>query len=336
MAKPCVSVLLPVRNGADYLPECIESLRSQTFENFEVIAVDDGSKDESADLLLQWASEDDRVVVVRQPPMGIVMALEAGRKRISGKYLARMDADDIAEPTRLDEQRCLLDENLDLMGCGSGIRYFPRNGMRDGSIRYESWLNDIRNPEDVERNLFVECPLAHPTFFLRSSIVSEVGGYMDHGWPEDYDLLLRIWKSGARLGIVGRVLMHWRDWEGRVSRHSEVYSADAFRRCKVHYLLRTLAKDRNGLVIWGAGPLGKAFGREVKNQGGSLRAFVDLDDRKIGQNIHGVTVIHPLGINEHKDGYCVAAVGQIGAREKIRNELQRAGWHEVMDFIAVA
>ena len=159
---------------------------------------------------------------------------------------------------------------------------------------------------------------------------------MDYGWPEDYDLLLRIWKSRARLGIVSRVLMHWREREGKLSRYSKVYSPEAFRRCKVHYLLRTLAKDRNGLVVWGAGPLGKAFAREVQMQGGSVRAFVDLDDRKIGQNIHGATVIHPSRINEHKDGYCVAAVGQIGAREKIRSELRGAGWHEVTDFIAVA
>ena len=68
MAEPDVSVLLPVRDAAAYLPECIQSLRSQTFENFEVLAVDDGSTDLSADILLQWAREDPRVVVTVQPP----------------------------------------------------------------------------------------------------------------------------------------------------------------------------------------------------------------------------------------------------------------------------
>ena len=336
MADPDVSVLLPVRDGAAYLPECIDSLRSQTLEDFEVLAVDDGSTDESAEVLSQWAREDPRVAVIRQPRLGIVAALEAGRSRVRGRFLARMDADDVAEATRLEEQRSLLESNPDLTGCGTRVRYFPRTAVREGGTRYEAWLNDICTSDDVERNLFVECPLAHPTFFLRSSAVSEVGGYVDRGWPEDYDLLLRLWESGARFGVVDRVLLHWREREDRASRQHEAYAPEAFRRCKVHYLLRTLARDREGLVVWGAGPLGKAFAQEVQRQGGRIRAFVDLDDRKIGQSIHEATVIPPSRINEHRDGYCVAAVGQVGARDEIREALKRAGWREVVDFIAVA
>ena len=223
-----------------------------------------------------------------------------------------------------------------LAACGAGVRYFPREAVRDGGLRYEAWLNGIRTSADVEWNLFVECPLAHPSFFLRSSAVSEVGGYSDRGWPEDYDLLMRLWKSGARFGVVDRVLLHWRERADRASHQQKAYAPEAFRRCKVHYLLSTLASDREGLVVWGAGPLGKSFAQEVQRQGGNVLAFVDLDDRKIGQSIHGATVIPPSRINEYRDGYCVAAVGQVGARAEIRGALREAGWHEVVDFIAVA
>ena len=272
MAEPDVSVLLPVRDAAAYLPECIQSLRSQTFEDFEVLAVDDGSTDLSADILLQWAREDPRVVVTVQPALGIPAALEAARSRARGRYLARMDADDIAGVTRFEEQRALLESDAELAACGAGVRYFPRDVLRDGGLRYETWLNGMRSPADVERNLFVECPLAHPTFFLRSSAVSGVGGYADRGWPEDYDLLMRLWKSGAALGVVPRMLLHWRE----------------------------------------------------------------RDDRKIGQSIHGATVIPPSRVNEYRDAYSVAAVGQVGARDEIRSALQEAGWREVSEFIAVA
>jgi len=336
VAEPDVSVLLPVRDGAAYLPECIESLRSQTFRDFEVLAVDDGSVDESLDILSRWSREDSRVVVTSQPPLGITAALEAGRSRAKGRYLARMDADDVSEATRFEKQRALLENDPDLAGCGAGVRYFPREALRDGGLRYEAWLNGIRTPDDVERNLFVECPLPHPTFFLRSSAVSEVGGYVDRGWPEDYDLVMRLWASGSRFGVVDRVLLHWREREDRASRQLAAYAPEAFRRCKVHYLLSTLARDREGLVVWGAGPLGKAFAQEVQRQGGRVRAFVDLDERKIGQSIHGATVIPPSRVNEYRDGYCVAAVGQIGARDEIRSALCAAGWREVVDFIAVA
>lgn len=333
---PSISVLLPIRNGAVYLSECIDSLKAQTFDDFEVLAVDDGSTDRTPQILAQWASEDRRVVVTSRAPMGITAALEAGRLRARGRYLARMDSDDIAEATRFEDQLSLLEDRPELSGCGAHVRYFPREAVRDGGLRYEAWLNGITTPADVEREIFVECPLAHPTFFFRSSAVSAVGGYSLCGWPEDYDLLLRLWQSGQRFGVADQVLLHWREREDRASRKQDEYSPEAFRRCKVHYLLRTLASGRNGLVVWGAGPLGKSFAREVQRQGGEVRAFVDLDGRKIGQTIHGATVVPPSSINEYRDGYCVAAVGQVGARAEIRDALEGAGWLEIRDFIAVA
>ncbi len=325
-----------MRDAAPYLPECIASLRAQTFEDFEVLAVDDGSTDESAQLLAAWATEDPRVVVIRQAPGGITLALEAGRARARGRYLARMDADDIAEPIRLAEQLALLEGRPELAGCGARVRYFPSSEVGGGGRRYEDWINAIRTPEDVERNLFIECPLAHPTFFLRTSAVAEVGGYVDRGWPEDYDLLLRLWRSGARLAAVDRVLLRWRVREDRTSARHDSYTPEAFRRCKVHYLLDTLARERDGLVIWGAGPIGKAFAREVQEQGGTVRAFVDLDPRKIGQCIHGAPVIQPSGVDHYRDSFSVAAVGQEGARARIMTDLESAGWKAVTDFIAVA
>jgi hypothetical protein len=318
------------------LPDCIASLRAQTLEDFEVLAVDDGSTDGSERLLADWATEDPRVTLVRQAPLGIVAALEAGRSRALGRYLARMDADDIAEPARFAEQLAFLDGRPDLAGCGTGVRYFPREAVGGGGRRYEDWINGIRTPEDVERNLFIECPLAHPTFFMRSEVVAELGGYADRGWPEDYDLLLRLWRSGARLAAVDSVLVQWRVRDDRSSVRSDVYAPGAFRRCKVHYLLDTLARDRDGLVVWGAGPIGKAFALEVQKQGGTVRAFVDLDPRKIGQRIHGAPVVPPAGIGEYRDSFSVAAVGQEGARGRIRAALESAGFEELTDFVAVA
>ena len=178
--------------------------------------------------------------------------------------------------------------------------------------------------------------MPHPTFFLRTGVVADVGGYVDRGWPEDYDLLLRLWRSGARLAAVDRVLLRWRIRHDRISVRHEAYTAEAFRRCKVHYLLETLARDRDGVVVWGAGPIGKAFALEVQLQGGTVRAFVELNPRKIDQCIHGAPVIRPSQIDEYRDGFSVAAVGQEGARARIRATLESAGWNEVTDFVAVA
>src|SRR5690606_25417557 len=152
--------------------------------------------------------------------------------------------------------------------------------------RYERWLNSLVQPEDLARDIFVECPIAHPALVARRAAVLAVGGYRAPGWPEDYDLVLRLWAAGGRLANVPEVLLHWRERADRTSRTDPRYSADAFRRCKVHHLRRTLLVARPGggagaseaesdcgpaaarpAVVWGAGPVGKRFARELLRQG---------------------------------------------------------------------
>lgn len=325
-----------MRDGADHLATCIDSLVRQTDDDFEVVAVDDGSRDATPRLLEDWTTADPRVRVFTQDRLGLVTALERARYAARGRWLARMDADDIALPARLARQRELAERDPTLVLCGCGIRYIPRSGLGRGALRYERWLNALVEPADLVRDLFVECPLAHPTFFMRAEAVANVGGYRDHGWPEDYDLLLRLWRAGGRLGTVPEALLEWRDRPNRLSRTHRSYDADAFRRCKAHHLTRSLLKGRDGVVVWGAGPVGKAFSRRLTDEGMRVRAFVDLNPRKLGQEIHGAPVIPPLQVTAYRGAFCVVAVGQFGARARIRAWLIRLGWKEGKDFMAVA
>jgi glycosyltransferase involved in cell wall biosynthesis len=329
-------VLLPVRDGATHLEEAVASIEAQTLADLEVIAVDDGSSDETPDLLHAWAACDRRVRVLRQEPSGIVTALERARSEARGRYLARMDADDVAAPERLAAQLELMERHPDLTACGTLVEYFPRDLVREGARRYEAWINAAVTPDQIERALFVECPLAHPTFFLRASAVADVGGYRDRGWPEDYDLLLRLWASGGRFAKVPETLMRWREGERRLSRTDHRYAPAAFRACKVHHLTRTLLRGRDSVVIWGAGPVGKALSRDLAREGVRLDAFVDLDPRKIGQQIHGAPVVDTQGGLALRSSYHLAAVGQPGARRRLVALLAGAGLVEVADFVAVA
>lgn len=333
MTSPSVSVLLPVWNAEPFLQEALDSLAGQTLEDHEVIAVDDGSDDRTPRILRDRAECDPRLRVVTTRHAGIVGALERARAEARGRYLARMDADDRAHPRRLARQLQAMEDHGDWVGCGCHTRYFPRGGLTGGARRYEKWLHSIRTPEALNRDRFVECPLAHPTFFLRADMVERVGGYRDPGWPEDYDLLLRLHAEGP-LGVVPEVLLDWRDRPDRLSRTHDRYAEDAFRRCKLRYLLPEVGE--RPLVIWGAGPVGKGFARLLLEGGRSPRAFVDLDPRKIGQEIHGATVVHPGDISELEGAFCLAAVAQKGAREEIRQALSRAGWRELEDYVAVA
>jgi glycosyltransferase involved in cell wall biosynthesis len=333
---PPISVLLPVRDGADTLEEAIASVEAQTDPDFEVLAVDDGSTDETPGILAAWAGRDPRVRVLRQAAGGIVAALERSRAEARGRFLARMDADDVCEPRRLARQRELLEAETTLVGCGCFVRYFPRSAVRAGARRYEEWMNSSCSPEDIERNVFVECPLAHPTFFLRAEAVQAVGGYRDPGWAEDHDLLLRLWEAGGRLAKVPEVLFRWREGEERLSRVGATYAPEAFVRCKVHFLRRTLLREREGVIVWGAGPVGKAFARELIRGGVPLLAFVEVDPRKLGQEIHGAPVVDTDTGLTHRRGLHLAAVGQAGARDTLRGILSGDGLKEMRDFVAVA
>ncbi len=335
-ASPPLSVLLPVRNGEGVVRRALESLSRQTFSDFEVVVVDDGSTDGTGEVLQSLAKEDNRIRVFPREPMGIVPALEFARAQAGGRYLARMDADDGAFSERLQSQMDLMASDRRIVLCGTGIVYFPRERVREGALRYESWINGLATHDDLVRDLFVECPIPHPTFLLRSEVMELVGGYREMGWPEDYDLVLRLWEGGGRFGKVPEVLLRWREGEERLSRTHSAYSEDAFRRCKVHFLLRTHLRKGRGVVVWGAGPVGKTFARELVAQGGTLLAFVDLDPRKVGQEIQGVRVILPDEALLLPGAFSVAAVGKAGGREEIREALRKGGRVESEDFVVVA
>jgi GT2 family glycosyltransferase len=334
---PRVSVLLPVRNAEATLEEALGSILTQTLDDLEVVAVDDGSTDASPELLQAAAERDPRVRVLTQRPLGLVPALERATDAARAPLLARMDADDRAEADRLEAQAALMDADPGMVLAGTHVRYFPRDGLRDGARRYERWLNALDGPEALERDLWVECPLAHPTFLMRATAVAAVGGYRDREWPEDYDLLLRLRCAGGGLGVVPRVLHHWREGPERLSRTDPRYSLDAFRRLKAHFLTRSpLLGERDGVLICGAGPVGKSFARALAEEGVTVRAFVDLDPRKVGQRIHGAPVVAPSGIGRFRDALGLAAVGKGQARAEIRATFTSAGWVEGRDFVAVA
>lgn len=343
---PRVSVLLPCRDAAEWLDECIASLEAQTEARYEVLVIDDGSEDDTLERLVAWVERDPRVRPVDCDRRGLVPALNALAAAARAPVLARMDADDVAHPNRLAAQLALLDDDRGLAACGTGVRYFPRSRAGSGYRRYEAWINGLTSPEAISRDLFVECPIAHPTLMIRKHILQEVGGYREFEGPEDYDLILRLAAAGQRMSNVADVLLNWRLGPGRASERSSNYSAEAFRRLKVRYLTRHLATDPGAsgrpLIVWGAGKVGKAFVRAWMSAGQEpFEALVDLDPRKIGQHIHHSPVIAPDTLQEQFAGlerrpFVLVAVGSPGAREEIRDALSRIGAQELTDFRAVA
>jgi glycosyltransferase involved in cell wall biosynthesis len=327
--NPLVSVLLPVRDEAPYLAEALASLSAQTFDDFEVVVVDDGSGDGSAEIAEAHARVDSRFRVVRQPQSGLVAALERARADARGRFLARMDGDDVALSHRLEIQVAALEADERLAACGGRISYFPEETVRDGARRYQQWINGLVTEEAAARDVFVECPIPHPTLFARREVVA----YRQCDWPEDYDFVLRLWAGGARFRNVEDVLLRWREHPERLSRTEAKYSLEAFVRCKVAHLRATLLRGYGRVVVWGAGPVGKAFAREL---GERVAAFVDVDPRKIGKTVYGVPVVGIEEAPRFSDAFAIGAVAGEEARAEIRATVAAQGRRDGIDFVAVA
>jgi glycosyltransferase involved in cell wall biosynthesis len=321
-----VSVLLPVRDGEAYLDEALRSLAQQTHEDLEVIVVDDGSCDASAEITAEWAARDPRIRVVRQEPGGFAAASRRALAEARGAYVAAMGADDVARPRRLELQlAAVVEEGLD--ACGGGVAYFP--APTDGLRRYERWLNSLTTAEAARADLFVECPIGHPTLFARAGAIE----YRSVEWPEDYDLVLRLWAGGGRFRNVEEVVLDWRDHPARLARTDARYSLEAFARCKVHYLHEHLLGGRPA-VVWGSGPVGKLHARTLLDAGVEVTAFVDVDPRKIGKRIYDIPVVAHR--ESPRGGVVIGAVAGAAGRARLRELALEQGRCEGDDFVVVA
>jgi len=333
VSSPRVSILLPVFNGARFLRDCLRSIERQTIEEYELVVVDDGSTDGTAEILEAWGKGDDRLRVLSRPHRGLVAALNEGLEHCRAPLIARMDADDIAHPRRLELQLDLFEERPDLDVVSCRVRHFPARRVAEGFRLYDRWLNSLLDHEAMARERFVESPVAHPSVVFRRSVIERAGGYRDRGWPEDYDLWLRLFKAGARFAKVERELLFWRERPDRLSRTDGRYASSAFLACTAHHFARGPARGR-AVVLWGAGPNGRKLYRLLRAEDVDIPAVIDIDPRKIGRRIGEAPILPPDQLTAvlGPDVLVAAAVASRGARALIRERLEASGLTEGRDF----
>ena len=333
--EPLLSVLLPAFNAAPTLPSCLRSLQRQTERCWRCVVVDDGSRDDTLRCLREVAARDDRFEVVSGPHRGLVEALNRGLRRCTGRYVARMDADDLMHGERLAAQLRLLEAAPRLAAVGCHVRIFPRADLSDGRRAYERWLNSIDSARRVREEAFVECPIAHPTLMVRRAVLEELG-YRDQGWPEDYDLLLRLLAAGHDVGVVPRRLLCWRDSPNRLSRTSPAYALEQFTACRAAFLASGLLAPAETYVLWGYGETGRALRRALLVHGKRPAFIVELHLGRLGKLIHGAPVISPENLPSHRGLPIVVSVAGREPRRQIRAALGEMGFDELRDFVCAA
>ena len=185
---PAVSVIMPVYNGATYLTEAIQSILQQTFDNFEFIIIDDGSEDRSVDIIKAFQKSDKRVILKdNEENRGIVYSLNYGISIARGKYVARMDCDDISNHRRLENQVGFLERNPEIGVVGSKAYIIDEKGQIYAQI-------DV--PErhfEIFWNLFFQNPILHPSVMLRMDILQDISIYDEcMSFSQDYELWTRL------------------------------------------------------------------------------------------------------------------------------------------------
>lgn len=333
MKRPRVSVLLPLRDAGATLGACLESLAAQTLADFEVVAVDHGSQDHTPALLRHWFDRLD-LHVYRHEGGSLLDALNAGLDHCKGLYIARMDGDDLSLPLRLEEQSDWLDANPQTGLLGSRVELFAGSGaLSEGYRAYQDWINGILEPQQIARELFVECPLPHPTWMARREVYERLGGYQDAELPEDYHFLLRCAEAGIGLAKHPLALLRWREHPQRHSRTHPRYKREAFFKLKARFIAKLLLKNRPA-VVWGAGDRGRLLIRSLQQEGATVALCVGIDEGEglRATEAHGVPVLLPEQLPAQLPGPLLVCVGTPGIRPRVYAWMAERGWVEGRDW----
>jgi len=182
---PLISVVMPVYNSETYLQESANSILNQTYTNFEFIVINDGSTDRSLDILTEYAEKDDRIAIINQQNSGLSNSLNRGIELSRSDLIARMDADDISNLTRLEEQFNFMNNNPEVAVAGTAFELFGEN------TKSKIITMPVTN-ESIRRNLAFRFCLCHPTVMFRKTTIVDAGRYQGAGPCQDLELWLRL------------------------------------------------------------------------------------------------------------------------------------------------
>jgi glycosyltransferase involved in cell wall biosynthesis len=327
-----VSVLLPARDAGSTLDSALRSVRGQRglADELEILVLDDGSRDRTVSVAQSHRRRDPRVRVFRLPPRGISSALNTGLEEARGRYIARMDADDLSHPERLVRQLRHLRRHPGLDVVGTRVRLFPRRLVSPRMAAYIRWQNRWLIHRALEAQLLVECPLTHPTAVFRREALERVGGWLASQDPEDYDLWLRGATLGWRLGKVNRVLYGWREHDRRLTRRASRFSREAFRHLAARTFVRVFP-SRVPVLLWGWGSSHRFWVRALREAGFAIEARA-VDPRAVRRgDLPSIPALRDLrarplaGPAEGPEIYWLLAYGADRSRETLGERLADLG-----------
>lgn len=326
-----ISIILPFRNTANFIRDCLHSIVDQSYRHWELIAVNDHSSDESTEWVTMMAKKDPRIIAIDSSGAGIIPALRAGYEKSSGEYITRMDSDDLMVKDKLERMvECLQEKGKGHLALGL-VSYFSEEKLGAGYQQYAAWLNDLtlqgKNFDDIYR----ECSIPSPCWMCLREDFELCGGFDSHTYPEDYDLAFRF-KRG-RLKVIGipQILHHWRDYPTRTSRTDENYKDNRFSSLKVMHFVQQDYDYNMTLVLWGAGGRGKRIAKCLQDEE-VLFKWICNNPKKIGRNIYDVILDDLSLLESSQPCQVIVAFSDADNKRDLEEILARRNHHSYFHF----
>ena len=315
-----VSILIPVRNGEQFLEECLKSIIDQTYTDWELIVVNDHSTDGTEKILESYSKEDNRISYFNNKGKGIIDALKLAYSKSSGELITRMDADDIMMPNKIE----LMADKLQEKGKGfvavGLVEYFAENAVGEGYSYYQEWLNKLTVSETNFEELYRECVVPSPSWMVWQTDFEKLGKFDSEIYPEDYELCFRMYSAGLKIAGIPEIIHRWRDYSTRTSRTDANYADNFFLPLKMKYFFQIHRDTNRPLVIWGAGKKAKEVAKHLIEINEEFD-WATNNPNKIGKDIYGNILISDQEVLSIENPQILIAIRNKADANQIKKEL---------------
>ena len=331
MLEPLISILIPFKNTEGFIADCLDSVLNQTYENWEMVIVDDGSTDNSYNIVSAYAEEDQRIRLLKNSGNGIIEALRLAFEKSSGNYITRMDSDDVMPENKLDVLlNNLLNHGKNHVATGL-VAYFSEHGISDGYKKYEDWLNLLTKTGSNYSEIYKECVIASPCWMLHREDLLAIDAFQPNRYPEDYDLTFRFYKAGYKIIPSNEILHFWRDYQTRTSRTHSNYDENTFLDIKLHYFLELDFDASRPLVVWGAGLKGKTIAKNLVEKGIPFEWICD-NPKKIGKAIYEQKLKPFTDLEKINHPQSIVTVANPQAQIEIKTYFKKQEMQQMTDY----
>ena len=255
--NPEVSIIIPVKNAAPWLHECLQSIAEQDFSAWECILINDHSDDSTQHIISTFAFYDHRFRQIPNHGSGLIDAYKTSLANARGTWIARMDADDIMPAYRIGKMVEALQVSAPKTVVTGKIHFFPEEEIGVGTKFYQSWLNKRMEKQDHWNWIWRECVIPSPCWMARKTELLHIGNFDELEYPEDYNLAFRFFEHGFTVLGLPEILHYWRQHENRYSRTSNNYSAEKFMNMKWHFFEKLEAPKFKNIYLLGTGDKSK-------------------------------------------------------------------------------